>query len=101
MHDRVLANFQLSLNVLISGDHETARQLVEEKDKVRAAERKSVAGHMKRLRENVSESVDTSDIHLETLRDLKHINSLFTTVAVPVLTERGDLLESRLSDMSA
>ena len=43
------------------------------------------------------ESVQTSEIHLETIRALKQINSLFSAIAYPILTESGDLLGSRLA----
>ena len=36
------------------------------------------------------------NIHLETLRELKQINICFITVAYPILTESGGLLETRL-----
>jgi len=38
-----------------------------------------------------------SDIHLEAVRALKEINSLMASVAYPLLTQSGDLLESRLA----
>ena len=42
------------------------------------------------------ESIETSNLHLETVRALKTINSLFASVAYPILKESGDLLDSRL-----
>ncbi|WP_048645555.1 Na/Pi cotransporter family protein [Nitratireductor soli] len=96
MHDRVLANLQLALNIVVSGDPDAARQLVSEKDKLRDMERASRERHMKRLQSSIPASIETSSIHLETIRDLKQINALLTTVAYPLLRERGDLLESRL-----
>ena len=41
-------------------------------------------------------SIDTSTIHLDTIRDLKQINSLLASLAYPVLEERGLLRGSRL-----
>ncbi|EKF20546.1 Na/Pi cotransporter family protein [Nitratireductor pacificus] len=97
MHDRVLANLQLALNIIVSDDPDAARQLVCEKDKLRDLERLSRERHMKRLQSSIPASIETSSIHLETIRDLKQINALLTTVAYPILRERGDLLESRLA----
>jgi phosphate:Na+ symporter len=97
LHSRVEANMQLALNVLISGDVESARQLVKEKEVMRKLARDSHDRHLERLRNNHSASIDTSDIHLETVRELKEINSLLVTVAYPILTESGHLLESRLA----
>ena len=42
-------------------------------------------------------SVETSSIHLDTIRDLKQINSLLASIAYPVLEEQGLLSESRLN----
>lgn len=97
MHARVEANLQLALNVLISGDIESARQLAKEKESMRKLERESHDRHLERLRAGHATSVATSDIHLETVRGLKEINSLLVTVAYPILTESGHLLQSRLA----
>ncbi|QCO57477.1 Na/Pi cotransporter family protein (plasmid) [Pseudorhodobacter turbinis] len=97
LHSRVEANLQLALNVLVSGDVESARQLVKEKEMMRKLERESHDRHLERLRNAHSDSIDTSDIHLETVRAFKEINSLLVTVAYPILTESGHLLESRLA----
>jgi phosphate:Na+ symporter len=97
LHGRVAANMQLALNVLVSGDVESARQLVKEKEAMRKMERASHDSHLERLRNAHSASIDTSDIHLETVRAFKEINSLLVTVAYPILTESGHLLESRLA----
>ena len=97
LHSRVEANMQLALNVLISGDVASARQLVKEKETMRKLERDSHDRHLDRLRNAHSASIDTSDIHLETVRAFKEINSLLVTVAYPILTESGHLLESRLA----
>lgn len=100
LHSRVEANMHLALNVLISGDIESARQLVKEKEVMRKLARDSHDRHLERLCNSHSASIDTSDIHLEIVRALKEINSLLVTVAYPILTESGLLLESRLAQAS-
>jgi phosphate:Na+ symporter len=97
LHHRVMANMQLALNVLVSQDRESARQLLSEKDAMRDAERSSYEQHLRRLRSGAVQSIETSNIHLETVRALKTINSLFASVAYPILSESGDLLDSRLT----
>ncbi len=94
LHGRVLTTMQLALNVLISRDPELARQLVEAKEKVRDLERKSNWSHMQRLQRGRSKSIETSDLHLETTRALELINSLFASIAYPILAETGDLPDS-------
>ncbi|MGR3290388.1 MAG: Na/Pi cotransporter family protein [Paracoccaceae bacterium] len=96
MHETVLANMRLATNVLLSDDLESARLLVAERTEINRAERQSRKQHLKRLSEGGSVSVETSDIHLETLRGLKDLNNLCANVAYPLLYRNGQLLETRL-----
>ena len=96
MHERVACNIKLAFNVLISGDMESARTLIEEKSEMTQMERKSRKQHLKRLRHGEEVSFESSNIHLETLRYLKELNSLFASVAYPILYRSGQLLETRL-----
>lgn len=100
LHARVAENLQLALNVLVSNDLSTARQLAAEKERVRDMERYSHEQHLMRLQSGLAESIETSDIHLEAVRALKEFNSLLVTVAYPLLMENGDLLTSRLARIS-
>lgn len=95
-HASVLANARLSFNVLVSRDSETARQLVLEKDRLRDFEKETSQKHFLRLRDGTPKSIETSSIHLDTIRDLKQINSLLASMAYPVLEEHGLLSGSRL-----
>ena len=97
LHTQVLVNMQLALNVLVSGDRISARQLVEEKERLRDQERKSNVRHLKRLRQGAVDSIESSSIHLDTARALRQINSLFASIAYPILSQTGDLLDSRLA----
>ncbi len=96
-HASVLANARLAFNVLVSRDAATARQLVEEKDRLRDVEKATSKSHFARLREGTVKSLETSTIHLDTIRDLKQINSLLASIAYPVLEEHGLLRGSRLT----
>lgn len=96
IHQAVLATARLAFNVLVSRDLETARQIVEEKERMRDLERASNDRHFGRLSEGTPRSIETSTIHLDTIRDLKQINSLLASIAYPVLEERGMLRGSRL-----
>ncbi len=95
-HASVLANARLAFNVLVSRDAETARQLVLEKDRLRDREKETSQSHFLRLRDGSPKSIETSSIHLDTIRDLKQINSLLASMAYPVLEEQGLLRGSRL-----
>ncbi|MCB1365816.1 MAG: Na/Pi cotransporter family protein [Rhodobacteraceae bacterium] len=96
-HDCVLSNTQLALNVLLTGDVESARQLLEEKVRIRELEQKMQIRHLARLRESPA-SIETSNLHQETLRALKHVNSAVSFVAYPIVEDAGELLSSRLAD---
>ena len=69
----------------------------EEKDRLRDREKETSPSHFLRLRDGTAKSVETSSIHLDTIRDLKQINSLLASMAYPVLEEHGLLRGSRLS----
>jgi phosphate:Na+ symporter len=97
LHARVLGNLQLALNVLVSEDIESARQLVAEKDAVGVLERHSMNQHFARLRKGDPNSFETSELHLQTVRSLRHINSLLCGVAYSILSDQGELLGSRLA----
>lgn len=100
-HDRVLANVQAGLNVLMTLNPDAARALVEEKDRVRDLEQSLQRSHLDRLKLGLSESIETSNIHQETLRALKQVNSSVTMISYPILVETGDLLSSRLTRAGA
>ena len=51
---------------------------------------------LSRLRSGKLESLETSSLHLDVLRDLKRINSHLTSVAYPILDAAGELERTRL-----
>jgi phosphate:Na+ symporter len=95
--DRVQNNVQLALNVMMNQNPAEARELVAAKERVRQVEQKLQRNHIGRLREGLAESIETSNIHQETLRALKQINTAFSMVGYPILLKSGDLLSSRLT----
>ncbi|NBN66058.1 Na/Pi cotransporter family protein [Pannonibacter tanglangensis] len=98
LHARVLANLQMAMNVLVSGDTQSAQQLMREKEAMRQLERDSHERHLKRLQTGNADSIATSNMHLEVVRAFKEINSLLVTVAHPILEEQGLILKSRLAE---
>jgi len=99
--DRVQSNVQLALNVMMNQNPAEARALVAAKEKVRKVEQKLQRSHLGRLRDGLAESIETSNIHQETLRALKQINTAFSMVGYPILLKSGDLLKSRLAQDNA
>lgn len=98
LHARIIANQRLASNVLISDDLESARLLSQEKSELKRAERSSRKRHLKRLQQGATDSIETSDIHLETLMAFREFNNHISAVAFPILYENGQLLETRLID---
>ena len=96
LHARVLGNLQLALAVFMSDDEEVARKLLAEKVSLRALERQATEAHFERLKAGMVESVATSSLHLDVVRDLKRIHSHIVAVAYPVLERSGALAASRL-----
>ena len=95
-HDRILQNLDLALHVFVSGDEEAARKLLHEKTAIRDLERRYVENHFRRMGERRPDTLDSSSLHLDVLRDLKRVNSHLTSVAYPILERLGVLTESRL-----
>ena len=95
-HARVLENLGLALNVFTTRDIALARRLVAEKTAMREAEARAADSHFARLREGRPESIETSSIHMDVIRDLKRINGHLTTVAYPILEAAGELADTRL-----
>ena len=96
MHDRVVANIALAGNVLVSGDVGIARRLIEEKSGFTYRQRMSQKSHLKRLAKGLVESLESSDLHLETGLAFKEFNSHVASIAYPILAREGQLLHSRL-----
>jgi phosphate:Na+ symporter len=95
-HGRVMDNMRLAFNVFATRDVALARRLLAEKTALRASELEAADSHYARLREGRPESLETSAIHLDVIRDLKRINGHLTSVAYPILEVAGELRDSRL-----
>jgi phosphate:Na+ symporter len=95
-HAQVLENLRLALNVFTTRDIALARRLVGEKAALREAEARTADSHFARLREGRTESIETSSIHMDVIRDLKRINGHLASVAYPILEAAGELADTRL-----
>ncbi|KKX29544.1 Na/Pi cotransporter family protein [Rhizobium sp. LC145] len=89
-------NLRVAQTIFVTGDFDLARQLMEIKVNVRHMEKQSAERHLERLRDGKLESLQTSSLHLDLLRDLKRINAHIVSVAHPILDDSGVLVESRL-----
>jgi len=91
LHTRVSNNLKLALSIFMSGDVGLARQLLAEKRAVIAIERTAADRHLSRLRDGQRDSIETSALHMDILRDLKRIHSHVVAVSYPVLERAGEL----------
>lgn len=97
MHERLLNDLRLAMSVFMTGDECAARTLADEKVRIRDMERMAVDNHLSRLRAGLLESIETSAMHLDIIRDLKRLAAHIASVAYPVLDKNGLLLRSRVA----
>lgn len=96
LHGRVIAQMRLAVGVFNTRDATLAKQLMAEKDRLRQFEQTAVERHFERLKRGTVASFETSDIHLDILRDLKRITAYLAIAAHPILEAQGALRPSRL-----
>ncbi len=98
LFDLTLDNLRIAQTIFVTRDFQLARQLMEMKVKVRRMEKQSAERHLERLRDGRADSLQTSSLHLDILRDLKRINAHIVSVAHPIMDEHGLLVESRIRE---
>lgn len=99
LFDLTIDNLRIAQTIFVTRDFNLAKQLMEVKVKVRRMEKQSAERHLERLRDGRADSLQTSSLHLDMLRDLKRINAHIVSVAHPIMNESGLLIESRLRDV--
>jgi phosphate:Na+ symporter len=90
-HKRTMDSLRIAFGVFMSGDVNEARKLLAEKAALRNAELAATERHLDRLREGRPETIETTSLHLDVLRDLRRIHSHICSVAYPVLDAAGEL----------
>jgi phosphate:Na+ symporter len=102
LQQQLISNLRLGLSVFLSGDRESARQLLREKRRFRAQERRLAHAHVSRLQRKIVQSLETSSLHLELIADMKRLNSLFCGSAYVVLetADTGALAADDIADIT-
>ena len=102
-HKRTMDSLRIAFGVFMSGDVGEARKLLAEKASLRNAELAATERHLDRLREGRPETIETTSLHLDVLRDLRRIHSHICSVAYPVLDAAGELpaLQAAERDLAA
>jgi phosphate:Na+ symporter len=98
MLERLETNLRAAAAVFITEDARAARRLRAEKEAFRELDARATEAHFARIRAGRIESLATSGLHLDMLRDLKRINAHLTRAADPILDRHGELLTSRLRE---
>jgi phosphate:Na+ symporter len=97
MVDRLIVNVRTAASLFMTGDQRGARHLAGEKEAFRNLETIATDTHFQRLRSGKVDTIETSTMHLDALRDLKNVNaSLVAAAAYPILEKAGELLPTRL-----
>jgi phosphate:Na+ symporter len=97
MIDRLTVNVRTAASLFMTANQRAARLLAEEKEVFRIMETGATDAHFHRLRAGQVDTVETSTMHLDALRDLKNVNaSLVAAAAYPILEKTGELLPTRL-----
>lgn len=96
LNNMIIENMALAFGALAADDTALARAVVEAKSSIRKLERRSRKLHFERLRNGSTQSMISSDLHLETLRAFKELNSKITETVYPMLSRAGQLSDTRL-----
>lgn len=99
-HRVVRDNLRLAMTIFLSGDVKAARRLLKDKARVRAMEFAAAESHIARLKEGRIDSMETSTLHIDILRDLKRIHSHICSAAYAALETAGELEHQRLQPAS-
>jgi phosphate:Na+ symporter len=97
-HKRVLESLRMAFGVFMSGDVSQARKLIAEKAELRSAELAAAERHLERLREGRLETMETTSLHIDVLRDLKRIHSHICSVAYSALDASGEILTGDVAE---
>ena len=87
IHHLIMESVQLAQSIFVSDDVELAQKLLEDKRLIREAEISGMATHIERLSEGVPETMSTSSLHVDIIRDYRRINTYMCTVAYPLLED--------------
>jgi phosphate:Na+ symporter len=88
LHELVGRNFELVISAFASLDKELAHRVIKEEAVISQKERELRAAHIQRLHEGLTESIETSAIHLDVLTNLVRINHHVTSIAYPILESK-------------
>jgi phosphate:Na+ symporter len=86
-HGLVAKNFERAIAAFAASDRTLAQEVLDQRPFMRQRERELRESHLNRLRSGLAESLDTSEIHLDVLTNLKRISSHVSALVFPILQE--------------
>jgi phosphate:Na+ symporter len=86
-HSLVSKNLERAIAGFAANDRSLAQEVLDQRPVVRQRERELRDSHLARLRRGLAESLETSEIHLDVLTNLKRISSHITALVFPILEE--------------
>ncbi len=93
-HGLVVDSMVQAQQVFMSGDAILAQKMLNQKrNEIREAEEQATERHIKRLRDGVPETMATTSMHLDIIRDFRRINTYACSVAYDVLKDKKDTVK--------
>ncbi len=86
-HGLVAKNLEKAIAAFAANDRVLAQEVLDQRPLIRQRERELRESHLNRLRLGLTESLDTSEIHLDVLTNLKRISSHVSALMFPILEE--------------
>jgi phosphate:Na+ symporter len=86
-HAMISKNLELAVAAFAAHDRSLAQAVLDQRPVIRQRERELRESHLGRLRQGLAESLETSEIHLDILTNLKRISSHITALMFPILEE--------------
>ena len=86
-HGMVSKNLERVIAAFAANDRTLAQEVLDQRALMRQRERDLRESHLGRLRAGLAESIETSEIHLDILTNLKRISSHVSALAISILEE--------------
>jgi phosphate:Na+ symporter len=86
-HGLVTKNFERAIAAFAASDRALAQEVLDQRPFMRSRERELRESHLSRLRAGLAESLETSEIHLDILTNLKRVSSHVSALMFPILDE--------------
>ena len=86
-HGMVSKNLERAIAAFAANDRALAQEVLDQRPAMRQRERELRESHLGRLRQGLAESLETSEIHLDVLTNLKRVSSHVSALVYPILEE--------------